>query len=1134
MPADHKKYKNAEYYISRLTYLPADYLAMLRELKNKMTSRRLLSFTFRELCAQLQLDDADLKDADFCERSGRIYAGVSRLVEKFGLKLIPAVMPAAMEPDAVIFLTGRPNLNNDDDISHVQGIIKLKRQLTQRDMIYVQRMQEKLANYNIMLRVFEGLSLIKTPRLNPQQMSVIDAELNERSLPVEGAKFLRTCYSFYSQHPLPKVSFSDKKLCLKRMDKEEHNQAVCRILIKTAGAGECALLLDPDYPLHQEMLQMLQSRAAGHSPGNLQLTAMNAFAGEVIADQIHDADKAAHDELAAHPDGLPPAERQRLINLICRNLKADSSLLPFQLQLIERLLPQQAGGLVLMPSFHDLSFTLNQTSHPQLQHSLSVVTSSRRDKKLYPFFILDLKVPDLTALDQTENEVDLRPLGENGSSMDGNFDPACCDIFATPFNTPPELPRENAAAFGIYVGALVCFYLLQRCFIRGYDAQCADLFRIINNHFVTRDFKPSSGLLLSCGLFYYLYHHHFTRPAAAVPEIVIASLLASPALLALFAQRILRRHNLYLSTMSEPELEVVLMYILHIIKNAHFVRGERNINLHHAKTRRAFLKKIGAFCLEKESRRGRPLFLQFTPADMPEEEFYFDAVDDRKFFSGGPFNAFMGLIPNILIKSFIFDQVAAQSDFEIIRLSDYDDPQFSYAALMQELATREPIITYLSLTEQLLPAHIFAALSSQETFTPQLREAFPLNSSIATAQLLHRFALDSDQFDIKVLRFILSKAGLIAVPQLPSAGIQKLMKSWKYMRFIKRPDPGENMSDKQLELLISRLPRVQTAVHFLLSVCNNYMPAAIYKAVLRACQTDVDCGFGDGQRELIDSYIRVFYSLVQNSCTLKPENLPNYYFGVCSFGQDSSRKLIIELCSIYLQLIDNYAGPELVQTVRYNMEELTRRMKFDIPGLQSSRPGKAGAKGKGKGKKKRSFAAEAVTAARLAQQQKKSPAEYLNLQLIASKQQESSEILSVIGKIRDANEEQPWVEEDELLPAENAADTAAGQAADADAAARGENEGRDEVPGPGEQLAALLDVQALKLLSALKAQQSEVMDLREFEGLCLSADFMSSSVAIEMLNDFSFEHFDEPFFEAVPEENAVYISTHLITEIMPD
>ena len=59
-----------------------------------------------------------------------------------------------------VFVTKKPDLNNDEDCSYVRELIKSKRQVTAKDGIHISRMNEKLANYNVLLRVFESLSVV--------------------------------------------------------------------------------------------------------------------------------------------------------------------------------------------------------------------------------------------------------------------------------------------------------------------------------------------------------------------------------------------------------------------------------------------------------------------------------------------------------------------------------------------------------------------------------------------------------------------------------------------------------------------------------------------------------------------------------------------------------------------------------------------------------------------------------------------------------------------------------------------------------------------------------------------------------------------------------------------------------------
>lgn len=76
-----------------------------------------------------------------------------------------------------------------------------------------------------------------------------------------------------------------------------------------------------------------------------------------------------------------------------------------------------------------------------------------------------------------------------------------------------------------------------------------------------------------------------------------------------------------------------------------------------------------------------------------------------------------------------------------------------------------------------------------------------------------------------------------------------------------------------------------------------------------------------------------------------------------------------------------------------------------------------------------------------------------------------------------------------------------------------------------------LSPSCLELLQALMAQGVDTMDLAEFDGLCLTNKFMSGLVAVEMINDWCYEIFDEGLLDYVPSEHVVYIYTDLLEKI---
>ena len=149
----------------------------------------------------------------------------------------------------------------------------------------------------------------------------------------------------------------------------------------------------------------------------------------------------------------------------------------------------------------------------------------------------------------------------------------------------------------------------------------------------------------------------------------------------------------------------------------------------------------------------------------------------------------------------------------------------------------------------------------------------------------------------------------------------------------------------------------------------------------------------------------------------------------------------------------------------------------------------------------------------------------LDSNLIRSKLQESAQLQDVIAKIKDENSDDGQIAADKTLEGSNdikKAEACVPAASDAQAAPL-EIKAEAKVPLPSDAV--------YKLLHAIYTENAEIMDLNEFQGLCLSLKFMSMNVAVEEVNDWSYENFDEPLFDLAPEENQVYITTSLLSEI---
>ena len=72
-----------------------------------------------------------------------------------------------------------------------------------------------------------------------------------------------------------------------------------------------------------------------------------------------------------------------------------------------------------------------------------------------------------------------------------------------------------------------------------------------------------------------------------------------------------------------------------------------------------------------------------------------------------------------------------------------------------------------------------------------------------------------------------------------------------------------------------------------------------------------------------------------------------------------------------------------------------------------------------------------------------------------------------------------------------------------------------------------------KVIEALAVQATDAMVYSEFNGICVSYGLLSGNYAIEVLNEFSYEHYDEPLLELDGSGNSaiIYLSVELIAKL---
>ena len=241
--------KDAEYYKQRIKDLPYDLVNEIREMYKEAESHRFICISIKELCEKLRLEYEESAFAENCQKN---YLSINSYLEALGLKLIPCSVPADLSFNDKIYISPKPNLSNDPDCSYVKDLAASKRQPSAKDLSHITRMNIKLSNYNVMLRVFEGLFVVSSSKLDPHQRVTINSIISEMELPKEGQAYLRACYTYACEFRNRHCNYKNKDYCFKPLN-DEQQQRVSRYLAMIAAASNYREPFNQEYPFLEDL-----------------------------------------------------------------------------------------------------------------------------------------------------------------------------------------------------------------------------------------------------------------------------------------------------------------------------------------------------------------------------------------------------------------------------------------------------------------------------------------------------------------------------------------------------------------------------------------------------------------------------------------------------------------------------------------------------------------------------------------------------------------------------------------------------------------------------------------------------------------------------------------------------------------
>ena len=1078
--------KDAQYYLDRINDLSSSLLSQIENLKKAANSSRFVCLTINELCQKLSFE---YTNQSFTDEPQKNYVLINTFLEKFGLKLVPAFVPKNIFFEDEVFVTKKPDLNNDEDCSYVRELIKSKRQVTAKDGIHISRMNEKLANYNVLLRVFESLSVVcSNCKIDVHQKEALNKIIYENVMPKEGQDFLRTCYTFACEHQTYKCDYAKPEYCFKRLN-DEQQKRVSSYLAYLAANRSYLIAFSQDYPdlsileAEYKKLGAIQKKQTAIT-NDEDFTDLKNAGIAPFSKEMEMAEKVRHCLFKIKPDG-DDIDIDKLLcfspfkeNSLCYNILKIHAKYSLNKQ---TFMNKNNTKLVMV---NDPNFGINYEF---------LVTDNEQLSYVFPFLMVvsDLNAPDKALENQIKNIIKSYITTNN-----------------TRWNVVSDIKEFNFFA-------RLTLYKLFVDYDKLLDNQCIIA---ANQEFIK---SKNIYLLFYVGFSFALFDLCIKRSdKLTLPPMVKLALFYFPQLTYLCLQILLNSgRKKSLSDYYEYAKELFDLFLINNIDNKNLslhsnLSGKCNTHyfidflLDRLKTRITKDNCHEFICIknygdEEDLEKGSITSEQswninanYNDASAIKKGYNLttkiisrnktnyavaSAISSCVFF--GP------LLDKITLDLFTHNHIELTSNFTT-KLLNYFAPdrailRFLYNCDYQQDNTIARILTRN--IDKSLGTTLKHNLSNF-VFTDALKLSNKCNCHIENKQL-------------PFVEEALTKIGLIIVP-LRIESVTSQSKLFPLKKVI-----NSNLDEKKFtpefinKLKAAQLSQLIFRVNAPLSRRWLILPSLM----------ELD----ETEQSFVIKFLENFNEISKHITSLTK----SFYLGV--YKNQHKFPEVYKLTLDYLVKLA-YSEIEKSAVSSYLSRTFNKALSY-LKGQQDIEDQKEAIY-------KSTLNQNSTTNTSRQERQTSTQhsffkpvqfnVEKLDTSLIESKLKESSEIQSFISQLReDENgivEEDPNLDAQELNENENQNDRL-----EDDTSTESNSQNGIEYPSENSQ----------KLLQAIKAQNSEIMDLNEFAGLCKSMKFMSQDAAIEEVNDWAYENFDAPILDVSYEENCVYLTTEILEKL---
>ena len=1022
--------KNAGFYLKRVNDPPHDFVKAVRELQAEAQSRRIVTTSLEGLFRALQ---CEVSGADYDEDRHATICDLLSLLTYYKLRLVPPSVPCDLEYDDPVFLSCDPDLTNDEDIAYVTNLVKSGRKPVRSDLAYITRMNEKMAAYNVLLRVFEAMFVIRRSPLGPHQRMFINNLLSEMPLPQEGRSYLKACYTYVSQYASRRCDFTCAKGHLKALDDEKTKQ-ICTILAEIYARGGTREPLDPTYP-HIEMLK------AECTKTSVPVAQRDFFSADEAFTELSQSVRRTSFDKRMSPTPAPDLLRKKAKDQDAEHVVHVNKAMQAALNcLLENTaLHEQIFKIIEDP------LTSGRQRFPSVLHDYSSLRFCRvaaASERPAIFFFTTDNVITATVWPAI--------LCTNLPPSKALLDPSA-DLLRSSFIKIADDP--NYEEFCIFAWNFILALVVLPLFSPDDDRtdyalkSLKDCLSYVNDK--TQDLLEQ---------IYTLHKILFYKPD---PKADMEDKLFTDGLLRTTEFFNLYVFNAYLQADDHDDLLKALQPLqkLMIIKKVADVRGSKNLK---------------NYCTWQQNRAVQRAEELIAGIELPALEIEHTEVKKNHVFKNATSQLSSMLMGQEVTKPLLHSILSLRILPSTLGLSINRHEQDPNVLLCHRIVFEHlseliylsgiPVGTHDTLAD-LISDHC------TEAQIDHLRKLLDGRKISDPEQLRGILNFTPSSNAIACLQTALNACGLIFAP-VKEYMPDKLMRSFREKTLIALPQElfgDEDFTYKlryaQLALLLCRTCSQGKGVATALAHAISDHPLK-YEAALKVLKS-VD----DGSRTL-------------------PQLTESYCENFCNSLQSKEKKYF----DFFADCMKVAAETAAENSVFKAYEGARLRRLLSSMHLQQLSPQKP--------------------------LQQQSVFDSLDSKLISSKLKESREVESVISLLRededtteDRDEDISFNTEEPSAPAQNQATATPSQKSDTASAETVADSKNDALHA---------------LAQAIEAQKTDCMDEHEFNGLCLSLGFMSKDAAVEEMNDYCYEHFEEPLFESVPEEGSVYITVELL------